>query len=279
MFSFYPFPRLNLLHLPSLPSYHPLFSLYVCSPFFFLVLYVFSFFSLLSVFWKNKSQLMRSCCCLSVFMSIFPISSWLRRYFHQWFFYYYPFSFLCSPPLPILPPTPSLPPSSSVTCSFRVSFSLAWLPRLWTPCRFATRHISVKKLHPIICPPLIHNKQALASDVRRWTAMTWSIVGMPPHKRLWGWTTHDLPGHKESPTGGQVDCAQGRGPPDTDREREGAMYCRYRYNAKYVAVSSALFPKPRVVSCSFPFGSTRKSKWTQSNRHFKLDQDHLYTLC
>jgi hypothetical protein len=209
---------------------------------------------------------------LSVFMSIFPISSWLlRRYPHQCFFLL--LSFFVS----LFSPS-----------SYSTTYAFCYL---LFPCFFlsglaatvvdsdpngSTRHISAKKLHPIICPPLIHNKQALASDVRRWTAMTWGIVGMPAHKRLWGWTTHDLPGQKESPTGGQLDCAQGRGPPDAEWGG-GGMYCRYRYNVKYVrvAVSSALFPKPRVVSCSFPFGSTRKSKWTQSARHFKLDQDYL----
>jgi hypothetical protein len=67
--------------------------------------------------------------------------------------------------------------------------------------------------HSVIYSPLIHNKQPLASDVRRWTAMTWSNAGMLLHNGVWGWTTHDLSGHKESPTGGQRDCAQGRGPP------------------------------------------------------------------
>jgi hypothetical protein len=82
-------------------------------------------------------------------------------------------------------------------------------------------------------------------------------------------------GTKKAPREAKLDCAQGRGPPDT--ESEGAMYCRYWYNARYV-VSSALFPNPRVVSCSFPIGSTRKSKWTEKARYFKLDQKQTNKL-
>jgi hypothetical protein len=94
--------------------------------------------------------------------------------------------------------------------------SISVLPSVPLMAHSSTWHIrrfQFIECQTVIYSPLIHNKQPMASDVRRWTAMTWSYAVECLYTMEWGWTTHDLSGHKESPTGGRRDCAQGRGPP------------------------------------------------------------------
>jgi hypothetical protein len=211
------------------------------------------------------------CRCID-FFHLFMTSSSL---FSSVGFYYYPFSFPCSPPLPILPLTSTLLPSSCIICSSRVSSSV--------PCRLQIRNAWWLPHHSYIG----ERASFIQQFAHPWciTNKHWPrtcVVEQQWHGALLE-CLHTIDCEvepltisldtKKAPRGAKLDCAQGRGPPDT--ESEGAMYCRYWYNARYV-VSSALLPNPRVVSCSFPIGSTRKSKWTDQARYFKLDQDYLY---
>ena len=119
-----------------------------------------------------------------------------------------------------------------------------------------------------IYSPLIHNKQPLASDVRRWTAMTWSNAVECFYTIEYEAEPLTISlGTKRAPRG-----VSGTAPRGVAHQGERSMYCRYWYNKKY-AVSSVLFCRPLVVIWQFHFGSTRKWKGLQNlYLRFKCDQ-------